>query len=601
VFSEFLTEGLNKLSRRKRATGFMTLMAAFQALLYRYTGQEDLAVGFPIANRNWAETTGLIGFFVNALVLRTDFSGNPTFNELLSRVRNVCLDAYAQQDLPFERLVEELRPERGISRNPLFQVMFVFQIPESPGPDVRSLRSEPMYVDGGTSKFDLTLSLAERETKLTGFMEYSTELFYRSTIERMIGHFRTLLDGIVADPEQPISTLPLLTEAEKYQLLVEWNNTAAEYPKDACIHELFEAQVKRTPEAIAVQFEEKQLTYRELNNRANQLARHFQGVGVGPETLVGISVERSLEMVVGLLGILKAGGAYVPLDPANPRERLALMLEDAQVSVLLTQAKLVEDRGWKPVLSKVEGMEDGDPRSSILDPRLQVVFVDRDWDEIARQSDNNLLSQVCSTDLAYVIYTSGSTGKPKAVQASHKSVVNCLCGIGENIVLTAKDVFLAVTTISFDIAALELYLPLIAGAKVVLASRDEVSDPKLLLDKIDQSRVTAMQATPSAWKLLVDAGWNGSKGFKIFCGGEMLSRKLADPLLQSGARLWNLYGPTETTIWSTITEVQSGEDSVPIGRPIANTEVYILDAHLQSVPIGVHGELYIGGAGGARG
>ncbi len=260
-------------------------------------------------------------------------------------------------------------------------------------------------------------------------------------------------------------------------------------------------------------------------------------------------------MVVGLLGILKAGGAYVPLDPSYPRERLAFMLEDAQVSVLLTQAKLVEDRGWR--------MEDGDPRSSILDPRLQVVFVDRDWDEIAQQSDKNPLSQVCSTDLAYVIYTSGSTGKPKGVQVSHKSVVNCLCGIGEYVALTAKDVFFAVTTISFDIAALEFYLPLITGAKVVLAGRDEVLDAKLLLDRLKECGATAMQATPSAWKLLVDAGWNGNKGFKILCGGEMLSRELADQLLQGGATLWNLYGPTETTIWSTIAKVEPGRESSP--------------------------------------
>ena len=593
VFSEFLTEGLKELSLREGVTLFMTLMASFQTLLYRYTWQEDLVVGFPFANRNWAETTGLVGFFVNTLVLRTDFSANPTFNELLSRVRDVCLGAYAHPDLPFEKLVEELRPERARSRNPLFQVMFVFQIPDSPGVDLQGLRTQPMDVDAGTSKFDLTLSLAEREKRLTGLIEYSTELFDRSTIERMIGHLQTLLEGIVANPDEPISTVPLLTEAERHHLLVEWNDTVSDYPKNFCIHELVEAQVERTPDAIAVQFDGQQLTYRELNSRANQLAHYLQGLGVGPEKLVGICVERSFEMVVGLLGILKAGGAYLPLDPAYPGERLAFMLEDAQVSVLLSQAKLAEDRGWR--------MEDGDPRSSILDPRLQVVFVDRDRPLIAQQSDKNPLSQVYSTDLAYVIYTSGSTGQPKGVQVSHRSVVNCLCAIGENVALTVNDVFLALTTISFDIASLELFLPLITGAKLVLASRDEVLDGRHLLDRLTECGATAMQSTPSVWKLLLDAGWRSSRNFKILCGGEALSRLLADQLLEGGASLWNLYGPTETTIWSTIAKVEPGELPVLIGRPIANTEIYILDAYFQPVPIGVHGELYIGGDGLAQG
>ena len=282
----------------------------------------------------------MIGFFVNTLVLRTDLSGNPTFRQLVSRVRDVCLGAYAHQDLPFEKLVEELQPERDLSRNPLFQVMFHLQNAPRPLPQVSGLSFERMEIETRTSQFDLALFLRERDGKLIGFLEYNTDLFDRSTIERMVGHFQTLLEGIVADPDQSISTLPLLTEEEKHQLLVEWNDTAADYPKDSCIHELFEAQVERTPEAIAVQFEGKQLTYRELNSRANQLAHYLQGLGVGPEKLVGICVERSLEMVVGLLGILKAGGAYVPLDPAYPRERLAFMLEDSQFSVLLTQQSI---------------------------------------------------------------------------------------------------------------------------------------------------------------------------------------------------------------------------------------------------------------------
>ena len=354
---ESLTKAVNELSGREGVTQFMTLLAAFQVLLYRYSGQEDVVVGSPIANRNRTETEELIGFFVNTLVLRADLSEKPTFRELLQRVRDVCLEAYAHQDLPFEKLVEELRPERDLSRNPLFQVMFVLQNTPRPLPQAAGLSIERVDVLPATSLFDLSLYLRERDGKFIGFFEYNTDLFEPSTIERMIGHFETLLEGIVADPEQPISTLPILTEAERHQVLVEWNNTETEYPKDVCIHELFEAQAARTPEAIALEFEGKQLTYGELNRRANQLAHYLRRLGIGPEKLVGICIERSIEMVIGLLGILKAGGAYVPLDPSYPRERLAFMLEDSQVSVLADPSKaLIEDRGWR--------MEDGDPRSS---------------------------------------------------------------------------------------------------------------------------------------------------------------------------------------------------------------------------------------------
>ena len=435
VISETLTSDLKDLSHAGKATLFMTIMAAFQVLLYRYTGQGDIIVGFPIGNRNLPEIEPLIGFFANTLVLRTDLHNNFTFMETLERVREEVVNVVAHQDLPFERLVDELHLPRDLSRNPLFQVMLIFQNHRFSKLELLGVSSEPIEIDPGTSKFDLTLSLAEREHNLIGFFEYSTDLFDHSTIERMTGHLQTLLEGIVVDRNLPVSSLPLLTRAEQLQLLVEWNSTEADYPRDSCIHELFEAQVERTPETIAIEFDGKQITFRELNVQANRLAHLLQKLGIGPEKLVGICVERSLEMVVGLLGILKAGGAYLPLDPAYPGERLAFMLEDAQVSVLLTQAKLVEDRGWR--------MEDGDPRSSILDPRLQVVFVDRDRPLIAQQSDKNPLSQVYSTDLAYVIYTSGSTGKPKGVQVSHRSVVNCLCAIGDERCIDSEGRFLS--------------------------------------------------------------------------------------------------------------------------------------------------------------
>jgi amino acid adenylation domain-containing protein len=599
TLEESLTQALDELSRREGSTLFMTLLAAFGILLYRYTGQEKILIAAPIANRARPELEPLIGCFVNTLALRTDLSGKPSFRELLYRVRDVCFGAYAHQDLPFEKLVEELEPERDLSRNPLCQVLFILQNAPRPLPNLSGMSFARVDLDSKTSKFDLTLSLRERDGKLIGFVEYSTDLFDASTIERLVGHLQTLLSGIVADPDQPIRTLPLLTEKEGHQMLVEWNDTAVDYPKDCCIHELFEAQVERTPDAVAVQFEGKQLTYRELNRRANQLAYYLRKLGVGPEKLVAICVERSLEMVVGLLGILKAGGAYVPLDPGYPRKRLQFMLQDAQVSILITQEKFVEESGWRPVLSDAEGMEDSSRRSPVLGFRL--VCLDRDWPLIGQQSEENLEKRAKAQNLAYVIYTSGSTGTPKSVQIEHRSVVNCLHSIRQAVELIPSDAFLALTTISFDIAALELFLPLTTGAKLVLPSRDEVLDAKLLLDRLKECGATVMQATPSAWKLLLDAGWRSSRNFKILCGGEVLSRSLADQLLEGGALLWNLYGPTETTIWSTVFKVESGEGPVFIGRPISNTRTYVLDSHLQVVPIGVYGEIYIGGDGLARG
>ena len=431
--------------------------------------------------------------------------------------------------------MEELQPERDLSHNPLFQVMFVLQSTPVSVINFTGLTARRFEVDSGTAKFDLTVSLAEQGNELVGCFEYSTDLFDSSMIERMVGHFQTLLEGIIGDPDQPIATSPLLAEAERHKVLMRWNDTKAEYPKELCIHELFEAQVERTPEAIAVEFEGKNLTYRELNTRANRLAHHFQSLGVGPKKLVGICVERSLEMLVGLLGILKAGGAYVPLEPAYPGERLDFMIRDAQVSVIVTQARFAEDRRWR--------MEDGDPQSPILDPRLPVVCLDRDWKEFVRQSDKNPRRRAHPDSLAYVIYTSGSTGQPKGVQIEHQSLVNCLYSIRRQVGLAEQDVLLAVTTISFDIAALELYLPLITGARVVVASRDDVQDGKRLLGRLTECGTTAMQATPSSWTLLLDAGWRGSESFKILCGGEALSRKLADQLLEGGISTVRLKQP----------------------------------------------------------
>jgi amino acid adenylation domain-containing protein len=580
VLSKSLTEALKALGRHEGVTLFMTLLAAFQTLLYRYTGQQDIVVGFLIANRNLAEIEGLIGFFVNTLVLRTDLSGDPRFRELLVRVREVCLGAYAHQDLPFEKLVEELHVERDLSRNPLFQVMFAFQNAPLSDLELPELSVSRMGVDSGTAKVDLTLHMAEGAGGLVGALEYATDLFDASTVKRMVDHFQTLLESIVADPERCLSELAILTEAERHQLLVEWNDTRRDYPTDKCIHQLFEIQVERTPEATAVVFEKQQLTYRELNRRANQLAHYLRKLGVGPETLVGICIERSLDMVAAVLGVLKVGGAYVPLDPTDPKERLAFMLEDARVSVLLTQRRLME---------------------GLPEHGATVVCVDTDWQAIAQESEETPVSRACPENLAYVIYTSGSTGKPKGVQITHRGVINFLNSMRQQPGLTREDILLAVTTLSFDIAALELFLPLSVGARVVVVSREVASEGPKLLARLVESGATAMQATATSWRLLLEAGWRSTGQMKIFCGGEALPRELAIQLLARGMPVWNLYGPTESTIWSTLYLLELLDGSVPIGRPIANTEIYILDPYLALVPVSVTGELYIGGAGLARG
>jgi amino acid adenylation domain-containing protein len=574
-----LGQALNTLSRQQGVTLFMTLLAAFQTLLYRYTGQEDIVVGSPIANRNRSEIEGLIGFFVNTLLLRTDLSGEPTFRQFLGRVREVALGAYAHQDLPFEKLVEELRPERSLSHTPLFQVLFVLQNAPRTTLELAGLRLSPLEVDNATAKFDMSVSMTETEEGLRASLEYNTDLYGVATIQRMLGHYQTLLEGIVANPEERISQLPLLTPAERQQLLVEWNDTGREYPQ-VCVHELFEAQVERSPEAVAVVDEDRQLSYRELNRRANQLAHHLRGLGVGPEVLVGVCVERSAEMVVGLLGILKAGGAYVPLDAAYPNERLAFMLEDAGIRVLLTQTQLME---------------------RLPAHKAQVACLDELSGSHSSEGRVNLTSEVTLDNLAYVIYTSGSTGKPKGVAVGHRSLTNYLDSAHRETCLSDQDVLMAVSTLSFDIAGFDIYLPLLVGARMVIVSSEVSADGERLLETLKGSGASVLFATPTTWQLVLEAGWQGSDRLKILCGGEAMTRSLADWLLERGACVWNVYGPTETTIWSTTFRVEAGDGVVPIGRPISNTQIYLLDRRLQPVPIGVPGELHIGGDCLARG
>ncbi len=600
ALTETLTNKIKELSKQEGVTLFITLLTAFKVLLYRYSQQKDIVVGSPIANRNLTQTENLIGCFVNTLVLRSDLNGNPTFRELLGRVREVTLAAYAHQDLPFEKLVEALQPERDLSRQPLFQVAFVFQNAPMSELKLPDLALKPLSTNIGTSKFELTLYMEEvvpqqignleyiagsqekTSTGLIGLFEYNTDLFDADTINCAIAHFQTLLEGIVANPEQTIAQLPLLTTTEQ-KLFRQWNNTTTDYPQDKCIHQLFEQQVEKNGNAVAVVFEKEQLTYQQLNQKANQLAHYLLSLEVKPETKVGICLERSQEMLIGLLAILKAGAGYIPLDPAYPQQRKEFILSDAQISILLTDTSNINI-------------------NNITDKKL--VCLNKDRENIAAQSTQNPITKVNSNHLAYIIYTSGSTGKPKGVEIAHHAVINFLTSMQQKPGLTTKDTLLAVTTISFDIAALELYLPLITGAKLILTPKEITGDGQLLSELIDSEDITVMQATPATWRMLLAAGWNGCANLKILCGGEALSNDLARQLLTNCSSLWNLYGPTETTIWSTVSTVDTAQlshSTIPIGRPINNTQIYLYDEYQQPVPIGVVGEIYIGGSGLARG
>jgi amino acid adenylation domain-containing protein/natural product biosynthesis luciferase-like monooxygenase protein len=578
ALSKELSAALAEVARSEGATPFMVLLAAFQILLSRWSGQSNIVVGTPTAGRTHRETEGLIGFFVNMLALRTDLSGEPSFRELLGRVKEVALGAYAHQDLPFEKLVEELQPVRDLSRQPIFQVLLALQNVPQETLELPGLKLSRVPGEDVTAKFDLSLYLQETDQGLRGHFEYATDLFESSTIERLAGHFETLLEGIVSDADSAISALPLLGEAERHRLLREWNATAADYPADQCLHELFAEQARRTPEAVAVVFEDQELTYGELDRRSNQLAHHLRDLGVGPEVVVGLYVERSLEMVIGLLGILKAGGAYLPLDPSYPAERLTYMLEDARSPVLVTQA----------------GLEDVLPRQA-----SHVVRLGGDSEELSATPTTVPISGIGANNLAYVIYTSGSTGWPKGVMVSHGSVVNFLSSMADAPGLESSDTLAAVTALSFDIAGLEIYLPLLRGARLAVMPRTAVLDGRQLQQQLAAVGARVLQATPAMWRMLREAGWE-VEGVKVLCGGEALPVDLAQWLTAGSGHVWNLYGPTETTIWSAASRLEGG-GRVTIGGPIGNTQIYVLDARLQAVPIGVCGELYVGGLGLGRG
>ncbi len=580
-----LVESLKGLSRNEGVTLFMTLLAAFQCLLHRYTGQDDIVVGSPISNRNYVELEGLIGLFVNTLVMRTDTSGNPVFRELLQKVKKKLLGAYEHQDLPFEKLVEAIKPERDLSRTPLFQVTFALQNVPYSTPELSGLTLEHIDIEYTRVKFDLEVYLDELEDGVQVLFVYNTDLFEPATIERLSQHYRVMLEGIVSDPERTLSELPMLTELEQHQLLVEWNDTGKDYPADKSVHQLFEEQVERTPDAVALICGNRNLSYGELNRRANQVAHYLMVLGVRSGTMVSICMERSIEMVVGILGILKTGAAYVPLDPSYPAERLFFMMEDCRTPMLLTQ---------KSVLN------------SLPENRTRIICLDDDWEIMSEQSTENIKSNVVPDDLAYVMYTSGSTGKPKGVEVPHRGITRLVTG-QDYLRFDAGQRFLLLAPISFDASTFELWGALLHGALCVVYT-ERYPSVALLGDIIKQHSISTLWLTSSYFNTIIDEAPKILAPVKqLITGGESLSATHIQKAMEILPHVYlvNGYGPTESTTFTCCYDISGSLKlpvlSIPIGKPISNTRVYLLDKHMRPVPVGVYGEIYIGGDGLALG
>lgn len=581
TLNKALLERLKTLATEHQATTFMLMNAAFACFLSRYSGETDIVFGSPIANREQSQVAPLIGLFINNLVYRCDLSDDPTFVDLLEQTKERTLTSYEHQQMPFEKLVDELQPERSLGHSPLFQVMLILQSQEMdalclPGVDTQN----PQTLDN-FAQYDLTLTLKESDAGLEMQWQYALDLFEHASIERMVESFVLTLEGIASSPTTKVSELPLLDASGHTRLVTQYNDTIRDYAQNTCIHELFEQQVSESPDAIAVTFNDDALTYQQLNQHANQLAHYLVECGIHSGATVGVCVERSLDMLISTLAIMKAGCAYLPLDPSYPHARLSYMLEDSQVKWVITHQHLSDRLSVENLLC--------------LDSGATV-------DEVARQAQSNLDKaqlELNDNSLAYLIYTSGSTGKPKGVMLEHGNVVNFLRSMQEAPGMTRDDSLLAVTSLSFDIHVLELYLPLSVGGRVVLASSDNVISADELAQLIAEHQVTMMQATPATWKMLVNNGWQPPHSLKVLCGGEALSESLKTSLLSFGnVELWNMYGPTETAVWSATCKI---EDTISLGKPIANTQFYVLDTYSNPVPVGVAGELYIGGHGVARG
>ncbi|HEY3664380.1 MAG TPA: condensation domain-containing protein, partial [Polyangiaceae bacterium] len=560
-----LVQRLSELGQRCGATLYMVLLAAFDVLLYRITGQSDIIVGTPIRGRNRPELEPLLGYFVNALVLRIGISPEETFSGLLSRVRERCVQSFGHQDMPFEVLVQKLKIDRDTSRTPLYSAFFTFQDVRNRKSSIGDLSYEQVHVHPPVSPTDLSLWVKQLDSKVVGGLDYATDLFQRETACRWLAELQTLLQAIVADADRAVAHLPLLP-AEEQRALADVSNTKRAYPSELWLHQLFEAQVDRKPDAVAVVCNGGQLSYTELDRQSNQLARALQEGGIGLGSRVGICLERSLDLLVAALAVQKSGAAYVPLDPAFPSDRLAFMVEDSKLATLIIHERTRQDA----------------PKAE----HVKVIDLDMQRAHVASLSAGRLPAPAGSNaeSPAYVIYTSGSTGKPKGVMVPHRALVNFVLSMVREPGIGESDRLLAVTTLSFDIAVLELYAPLAVGARVVLASREAAADGDLLDEAIDDHGITIMQATPTTWRLLLGAGFRPASGFKILCGGEAFPQDLAVRLLDLDAQVWNLYGPTETTVWSTCLRLEKPLTDISIGRPIANTTVHVVDGNGELAP-----------------
>ena len=586
-----LNEQLRELCKNEGVTLFMLLLAAFKVLLYRYTGQTDLAVGSPVAARTRMEMEGIIGCITNVLVLRSDLSRDPSFRELLSRIRRMSLDAFANQNLDFEKLVEELHPQRSLNRPPFFEVMFVLQ--NTPVHSFRGMECINYEVDKGTSMFDLTLEMEDTGKELKGFFEYNKHLFYEGTVDRMRSHFLNLLEAIVSSPEKPISEIPILSQTDRHQVLVGWNDTSQSFPNDQCLHQLFEARVNQAPNAIALKSGQQTITYRELNSRANRLANYLKRKGVGPDVLVAIVQERSVDFVVSMLGILKAGGAYLPIEPSLPQDQVEYLLKDSRCGLLLTQEEFV---------------------NLIASTDVQTICLKRDWPTISLEVDENPVAGVLPENLAYVIYTSGSTGRPKGVLVPHRSLVNHCSAVSEEYAISTQDRILQFAPLNFDVAIEELFPSLLSGATVILRSMEILTSFQAFDEFLRQESITILNLPATFWHEWVSALSESGRELPsqlrlVIAGSEHVlpSRYLVWQEISRGRVEWrSAYGPTETTITASIYRPQGSTSyvdlfSMPIGHPIANTRFYVLDNSLEPVPPGASGELYIGGEPVVRG
>jgi amino acid adenylation domain-containing protein len=562
---------LRRFSRERGVTVYMLLVAACAALIRAYTGQNDVLLGSPMGVRERTELETLVGPFVNVTVLRVKLADDPSFAQLVAQVRDVVLDAHAHRGMPFEAILEQLRPQRSFDHSPLYQVAVV-QHNAIPQVDVT--------VHGGGALHELTWFVREVEDRFIGALEYRSDLYSKEMISQISSQLGLILRGGIAHADQPMSRLPLTTEFERQQIAA-WGAGERLPLEKTTVVQQFERQVTRSPTRTAVSYEEQSISYSQLNVRANQLARQLCDIGAGPGIVVGICLDRSIELIVALLAVLKSGAAYLPLDPEFPAERLAFMLGDSGARILLA--------------SEVRAIELELPADiRCLDPAALS-------EELSLRDGANLEWVGDGNDPVYVIYTSGSTGRPKGVVIPHRALLNLLNSMRQRPGLTEKDVLAAVTTVSFDISGLEIYLPLVVGGRVELISRETASDGFALADRLASSESTLMQATAATWRLLLEESWQPQPGFRAFCGGEALPRDVADALLARVSELWNLYGPTETTIWSTVDKVDPSPAPITIGTPIVNTQVYLLNEHGEPVSIGMPGEIWIGGAGVAAG